>query len=328
MRSFGYDRAVGLDRALSTLSETGATVLAGGTELLNWLRLGVAAPELVLDITRIPDLDAIAGLPGGGLQIGALATLNQVGEHEAVVRGYPALSQAALKAASAQLRNLATIGGNLLQKTRCAYFRSEEPTPCNKRKPGSGCAALHGQNDRHALFGWSESCVAVHPSDPAVALAALDAVVVARSARGERRIPLVDLHTLPGDSPWRETVLDPDELITAIVLPAPAPRSAYVKVRERESYEFALVSAAAALELDGRTIRRARLALGSVALRPWRLPAAERRLVGMPIGSADLSDALDADLAGARPLSHNAFKVALARNAMRRAIELAAEGGR
>ena len=201
MRAFGYARADALEPALASLAQSDATILAGGTELLNWLRLGVASPDRVLDITHIPDLDALAPLPNGGLRIGALAKLNDVGEHEAVIHDYPALSEAILKAASAQLRNLATIGGNLLQKTRCAYFRAEEALPCNKREPGSGCSARNGFNDRHALFGWSEACVAVHPSDPAVALAALDAAVVVRSVRGERRIPLVDLHDLPGETP-------------------------------------------------------------------------------------------------------------------------------
>jgi xanthine dehydrogenase YagS FAD-binding subunit len=327
MQGFGYARATALEPALATLAESDATILAGGTELLNWLRLGVAAPERVLDITGIAELAAITPLPQGGLRIGALAKLNDVGEHAAVLRDYPVLSQAILKAASAQLRNLATIGGNLLQKTRCAYFRAEDRVPCNKRAPGSGCAALDGFSDRHAIFGWSEACVAVHPSDPAVALAALDAMVVMRSAAGERRILLTEFHVLPGDTPWHETVLRPNELITAIELPAPAPHSAYVKVRERESYEYALVAAAAALELDGRTIRRARLALGSVAPKPWRLVGAEAHLVGAAVDTEAIAKALDAALAEAHPLPHNSFKIVLARNAMQRAIALAAEGG-
>jgi xanthine dehydrogenase YagS FAD-binding subunit len=325
MTPLAYARAPDLDQALAAGAEQGTAFLAGGTELLNWLRLGIAGPTRIVDIARLDELRRIEPLPGGGLRIGALVRLNDAALHEAVVRDYPVLSQAILKAASAQLRNLATIGGNPLQKTRCAYFRAEEVLPCNKRMPGSGCAARHGLNDRHAIFGWSEECVATQPSDPAVALAALDAVFVTAHAQGGRRIPATEFHTLPDGRPERDHVLRDGELITAIELVEPAPRSAYLKIRERESYEYAIVSAAAALEMDGGTIRRARVALGSVAHRPWRLRAAEDKLVG--IGATDreaLRRAIEPAFAEARPLAHNSYKVPLARNATLRVIETAA----
>ena len=228
-----------------------------------------------------------------------------------------------MKAASPQLRNLATIGGNPLQHTRCPYYRAAEPLPCNKRVPGSGCAARFGVNDRHAIFGWTDDCVATQPSDPAVALAALDAVFATERATGGRRIPATELHPLPA-APWPHHVLEPGELITAIELPAPAPHSAYVKVRERASYEYATVSAAVVIELDGGTIRRARIALGSVAHRPWRLTATEQALAGLDTGNAGgLRRSLDESFAEARPLAHNAHKIPLAKAAAFRAIELA-----
>ncbi|HEX6013546.1 MAG TPA: xanthine dehydrogenase family protein subunit M [Geminicoccaceae bacterium] len=325
MLSFAYARATSPDQAITAGAEPGTVFLAGGTELLNWLRLGIAAPARVLDIARLDGLNRIEPLARGGLRIGALVLLNDVAQHEAIVRGYPVLSQAILKAASAQLRNLATVGGNPLQKTRCPYFRAEETLPCNKRRPGSGCSALHGINDQHAIFGWTEDCVATQPSDPAVALAALDAVFVTAHRDGGRRIPAAEFHTLPDERPQDHNVLRHGELITAIELPAPAPRSAYLKVRERESYEYATVSAAAALEMDGSTIRRARIALGSVAHRPWRLTTAEDRLVGHDSADRDaLRGAIGASFADARPLAHNAYKIPLAKNAALRVVEAAA----
>jgi xanthine dehydrogenase YagS FAD-binding subunit len=325
MLPFSYARATAVDEAVAAGAEPDTAFLAGGTELLNWLRLGIAEPKRVVDIARLGGLDRIEPTGDGGLRIGALVRLNDAAQHESVVRDYPVLSQAILKAASAQLRNLATIGGNPLQKTRCAYFRAEVELPCNKRRPGSGCAALHGVNDKHAIFGWTEDCVAVQPSDPAVALAALDAIYVTENRGGGRRIPATAFHTLPNERPQDHNVLRHGELIVAIELPAPAPNSAYLKVRERESYEYATVSAAAALELNGETIRRARVALGSVAHRPWRLEAAEAQLAGTATGDRDsIRHALDASFADARPLAHNAYKVPLARNAALRVIETAA----
>jgi xanthine dehydrogenase YagS FAD-binding subunit len=281
----------------------------------------------VLDISRVAGLDRIEPLPDGGLRIGALARLNHVAANEDIKRDWPVLREAIHKSASAQLRNLATIGANLLQKTRCPYFRSEDPTPCNRRAPGSGCAARHGHDERHALFGWTEGCIAVQPSDPAVALAALDAHVVTRSASGGRRIAVTDFHVLPVDSVDRDNVLEQGELIEAIELGRSAPRSAYVKVRERESYEYALVSAAATVELDdGGRIDSARIALGSVALRPWRLTEAERLVTGMTPDDPGVTGAIDAALADARPVAGSAYKVAIARGAARRALMTAAGG--
>jgi xanthine dehydrogenase YagS FAD-binding subunit len=328
MRPFSYARATTLDGALAAAREPGTAVLAGGTELVNWLRLGIAAPDRVLDISRVPGLDRIEPLPGGGLRIGALVRLNQVAANEHVERDWPVLHEAIHKSASAQLRNLATIGANVLQKTRCAYFRSDDSTPCNRRAPGSGCAAREGHDDRHALFGWTEECIATQPSDPAVALAALDAHVVTRTTSGGRRIAVTDLHVLPADGVDRDTVLERGELIEAIELGRRAPRSAYVKVRERESYEFALVSAAAAVELDsGGRIERARIALGSVALRPWRLTEAERRISGLAPEDPGVSAALEAALAQARPVPGSAYKLAIAHGAARRALITAAGVG-
>ena len=323
MLPFAYARAGSVREAVAAGGGAETVFLAGGTELLNWMRLGIAVPARVVDVSRIPGLDRIAELPGGGLRIGALVRLNDAAQHAAVARDYPVLSQSILKAASAQLRNLATVGGNPVQRTRCPYYRAEEALPCNKRTPGSGCAALHGMNDRHAIFGWTDACVATQPSDPAVALAALDAQIVAESADGERRIPARAFHTLPADGPERHNVLRPGELIVGIELPAPAPRSAYIKVRERESYEYATVSAAVAVEMDGEVVRAARIALGSVAHRPWRLDASEALLAGTRIGSPQARAAVDAGFADARPLAHNAHKVPLARNAVLRALEIA-----
>jgi xanthine dehydrogenase YagS FAD-binding subunit len=325
MLPFSYARAASVDQAIAVAAESDTVFLAGGTELLNWMRLGVTAPARLLDITRLAGLARIDALPRGGLRIGALAVLNDVAEHERVIRDYPVLQQAILKAASPQIRNLATIGGNPLQNTRCPYFRSADQVPCNKRVPGSGCSALHGINDKHAIFGWTEACVATQPSDPAVAFAALDAVFVTEHRDGGRRIPATDLHPLPVQPSWAHHVLRAGELITAIELAAPAARSAYVKVRERESYEYATVSAAVVLDMDGSAIRRAPIALGSVAHRPWRLTQAEGALAGVATGDRDgLRQAIEASFGDARPLSHNAYKIPLAKHAALRAIALAA----
>jgi xanthine dehydrogenase YagS FAD-binding subunit len=325
MHPFAYARAATLDDALEAAREPGTAMLAGGTELINWLRLGIAAPDRVLDITRIAGLDRIEQLASGGLRIGALARLNDVAADERVGRDWPVLRQAIHKSASAQLRNLATIGANLLQRTRCAYFRSEEPVNCNRRAPGSGCGARNGHDDRHALFGWTDECIATQPSDPSAALAALDAHVLTRSAGGGRRIAVTDFHVLPADGVDRDTVLARGELIEAIEIGRPAPHSAYVKVRERESYEYALVSAAAAVELsDGGRIEGARIALGSVALRPWRLTEAEHRIAGLAPEDPAVTRALDAALAGANPVPGSAYKLAMARGAARRALMTAA----
>ncbi|MFJ8364205.1 FAD binding domain-containing protein [Streptomyces sp. NPDC093984] len=324
MRPFTYVRAESVPDALNGAHTADTLFLAGGTELLNWARIGIESPRRLVDIGRLPGLDEIVS-HGDGLRIGALARLNDVAQDPRVETSYPVLAQAILKAASAQLRNLATIGGNPVQRTRCPYFRSHDPVACNKREPGSGCAALHGANERLAIFGWTEGCVAVQPSDPAVALACLDAVIITEHVEGGRRIPAAEFHTLPADDPAAHNVLRPGELITGIELGAPAPKSAYVKVRERQSYEFALVSAAAAVEVQDGLIARARLALGSVAPRPWRLYEAEQALVGLRPGSPDLLDAVTSGFADSRPLSSNAYKIPLARNTALRALELALE---
>lgn len=325
MRPFVYHRAADLADALATGAQPGSAFLAGGTELLNWMKLGVMEPEQIVDIGRLSSLEGVARQAGGGLYIGALAKLNDVGEHPDVVRDYPALSQAILKSASAQLRNLATIGGNPLQRTRCAYFRQDDFVPCNKRSPGSGCSALHGYSDHHAIFGWTDACVATHPADPPVALAVLDAIVHVQGPAGARKIPARELILLPTrEHPEIDTALQPGELILGYELASPAPHSAYLKIRERESYEYALVSCAAALDIKDGRIARARIALGSVAHRPWRLDETERRLVGARVGSAEADAAVEAGFTDARPLPTNRYKITLARNAALRALEMAA----
>jgi xanthine dehydrogenase YagS FAD-binding subunit len=334
MRDFSYQVARDPDDAVAALRGAETAFIAGGTELLNWMRLGISAPARLVDVGRLTALNAIER-QGETLVIGAGATLNQVGEHGLVRDGANVLAQACLKAASAQIRNRATLGGNVLQKTRCAYFRAEAPLPwgCNKREPGSGCAARHGLNDRHAILGWSDQCVATQPSDPAVALACLDASAELLGPSGRRSVPMTEFHfsqadaIANGDDPARvETQLEPDELIVAYHIPLrPDERSAYVKVRERESYEYALVSAAATLSLENGAIRTARIALGSVAQKPWRLPAAEAGLVGLPLTREAMLPPIRAALAQAQPLDHNAYKIDMAANAAMRAL-LAAGG--
>jgi xanthine dehydrogenase YagS FAD-binding subunit len=326
MQSFAYGRPTDLKEGLTQAVVPNTVFLAGGTELLNWIRLGISKPSRIIDIMRLEEFARIVPLPIGGLRIGALARLNEVALNDHVTRNYPVLAQAILKSASAQLRNLATIGGNPLQKTRCGYFRSEDALPCNKRNPGSGCSAFNGINERHAIFGWSEGCVATQPSDPATALAALDAIYVTQHRDGGRRIKVDEFHTLPGDTPHVDNVLRTGELIVAIELAGPAHHSAYLKLRERESYEYAVVSAAVALELDGERIARARIALGSVAHKPWRLTLAEGALAGVGIGDTTaIKKALDLSFKEAKPLAHNAYKIVLAKNAAARAIRLAAK---
>lgn len=324
MQNFSYGHAQSRAEAVRGADQPDTMVIAGGTELLNWMRIGIVSPSRILDISRIQGMTGVEPVPGGGVRIGALTKLNDAAQHPLIREDYPVLSQAILKSASAQIRNLATVGGNPLQRVRCPYFRADEPTPCNKRVPGSGCAALHGLNEKHAIFGWTDDCVAVHPADPPVALAALDAVYVTDSVAGGRRIPARTFNVLPSEDPSAHSVLRRGEIITAIEIGPAARRSAYLKVRERESYEYATVSAAVVLDLDGDVIRAARVALGSVAMRPWRLAATEHALVGRRLGTADVASAVDAGFVDARPLSSNAYKVKLARNTALRTIELAA----
>ena len=300
--------------------------IAGGTDLIGLIKDRAALPDRLLDINGLPHMAEIQALPDGGLRIGALARMSDVAANMEVRRQFPVIAEALLFAASGQLRNMASIGGNIMQRTRCAYFRDETDGRCNKRNPGSGCAALHGLNRNHAIFGWSQSCVATNPSDLAVALAAMDAIVIVRGQAGERRIPFTDFHRLPGNTPERDNVLDRGDLIVAIEVPAnvEARASHYLKVRDRASYEFALVSVAAALATDGRRIRSARLAMGGVAHKPWRLAAAERSLRGISLEDIDgLRSAIAASFIDARPLAHNAFKVELAQRVALRAMQTA-----
>ncbi|GAB3481584.1 xanthine dehydrogenase family protein subunit M [Azotobacter salinestris] len=290
------------------------------------MKENLVRPARLIDITRLP-LGGIEETAEGGLRIGALVSNADLAWHPEIRRRYPLLSQAILAGASPQLRNMATTGGNLLQRTRCYYFYDRD-TPCNKRAPGSGCPARDGLNRIHAILGASEACVAVHPSDMCVALAALEAAVLVRGPQGERRIAFEDFHRLPGDEPERDNTLTAGELITAIELPPQgfAGHSAYLKVRDRASYAFALVSVAAALELDGDSVRVARLALGGVAHKPWRKAAAEQALVGRRADAQAFGAAAEELLAGAQGLAHNAFKIELARRAIVRALSDAARG--
>ena len=300
--------------------------IAGGTDLIGLIKDRAALPDRLLDINGLPHMAEIQALPDGGLRNGALARMSDVAANMEVRRQFPVIAEALLFAASGQLRNMASIGGNIIQRTRCAYFRDETDGRCNKRNPGSGCAALHGLNRNHAIFGWSQSCVATNPSDLAVALVAMDAIVIVRGQAGERRIPFTDFHRLPGNTPERDNVLDRGDLIVAIEVPAnvEARASHYLKVRDRASYEFALVSVAAALATDGRRIRSARLAMGGVAHKPWRLAAAERSLRGISLEDIDgLRSAIAASFIDARPLAHNAFKVELAQRVALRAMQTA-----
>ena len=333
MRPFSYDRAVTIDATLAALGHAPRpTPLAGGTTLLDLMKLEVMTPSHLLDITGLaeeaPHLADVDATENGGVRIGALARMSDVAKHPLIREHYPVISQALLKGASAQLRNMATMGGNLLQRTRCVYFRDATMPACNKRAPGSGCGARQGVHRLNAVLGGSEACIATHPSDVAVALVALDATIHLTSTTGEREIVANDFFLLPGDTPEHETVLLPGELITAITVP-PLPAgtgSHYLKVRDRESYEFALASAAVALTIEGGTIAFARMALGGVATKPWRVPEAEAFLIGNPPSAERFAVASDAMLQGAAPLAQNAFKVDLARRTLVRALEVTVAG--
>jgi xanthine dehydrogenase YagS FAD-binding subunit len=300
--------------------------IAGGTDLLGLMKDRAALPERLLDINGLPDMARIEPLADGSIRIGALARMSDVAANAEVRRRFPLIAESLLFAASGQLRNMASMGGNIMQRTRCAYFRDEDDVPCNKRRPGSGCAALHGLNRNHAIFGWSEACVATNPSDVAVALAAMDAIVIVKGRTGERSIPFTDFHRLPGSTPQRDNALDRGDLIVAIEVPGnvEARASHYLKVRDRESYEFALVSAAVAVAVEGRRIRLARLAMGGVAHKPWRLTAAETAVRGASLDDIEaLKSAIAASFTDARPLAHNGFKVALAQRVVLRALQTA-----
>jgi xanthine dehydrogenase YagS FAD-binding subunit len=328
MIELAYTRTDDPADAIRRATDQNAKYLGGGTNLVDLMREGVETPSALVDVTGLPaDIDETEG---GGLIIGAAARNTAVAEHAAVRTRYPMLTRAIVAGASAQIRNMATVGGNLLQRTRCTYFYDTDGSRCNKRSPGEGCDAMEGFNRYHAILGASPACVATHPSDMCVALAALDAIVHLRSADGQRTVALCDLHTLPADRPDIETALAPGELITAVELPASeiAARSTYRKVRDRSSYAFALVSVAAALELDGDTIADARVAFGGVAPKPWRAWRAEEALRGRPATEATFTDAADAELAEARPLSGNAFKVELTRRTLAAVLQQLTEEAR
>jgi len=326
---FGYERTEQAETALRAIAEySGAKFLAGGTNLIDLMKNGVEKPPMLIDINHLP-LRAIEDLPGGGLRIGALARNSDTASHPLVRTNYPLLARAILSGASPQLRNMATNGGNLLQRTRCYYFMDTGFPACNKRTPGSGCGAIGGVNRIHAIFGASGACIATHPSDMCVALAALDATIRVRSAQGERTIAIDEFHRLPGDTPSIDTTLRPDELVLSIDMPR-SPYSAhshYLKVRDRASYEFALVSVAAALEFEGGDgggrIRSARIALGGVAHKPWRAKDAEQALIGNPLDESSIQRAAQAAVVGAKPQRDNAFKVTLVQRCVARALATA-----
>ena len=325
MNPFDLTTVDSVDAAIAAGAQPATRFVAGGTTLIDLMKLGVERPDHLVDINpmgaRDASLGAVTALPGGGLRIGALARMSDVAWDPRVRDGYPMVSQSLLLAASGQLRNMASIGGNVLQRTRCPYFR-DTAMPCNKREPGTGCSALNGFNRSHAVLGTSEHCIASNPSDLAVALAALDATVHLRGRGGERSVPFGGLHVLPGAHPERETVLQPGDVITGIELPALpyARRSLYRKVRDRASYAFALAAAAVALDVDGGIVRDARIALGGVATKPWRSHEAERALIGKRASGESFREAAAIAMHGAVPHKYNTFKVELARRTLVRAL--------
>jgi xanthine dehydrogenase YagS FAD-binding subunit len=330
MKTFEFTRPADAKEAvaaagLAKTAQQGAEVrfLAGGTTLVDLMKLSVETPAQVLDINRLP-LDKIEALPDGGLKIGATVRNSDLANHPTVKKDYPVLSQAILQGASAQLRNMATTAGNLLQRTRCVYFR-DTAMPCNKREPGTGCPAIEGFNRSLAILGTSEHCIATNPSDMCVAMAALEATIHLQGPKGTRAVPIGDFHLLPGDTPHRETVLEPGDLITYVTLPPPiaGSRQVYLKLRDRASYEFALASAAVVINLTGEKVSRVRIALGGVGAKPWRSPEAEAALVGQPANQANFRKAAEAALQGAKPQSENGFKVELAKRCLAHALHTA-----
>lgn len=329
MNIFDFVKPGTIADAVAAASEPGAAYLAAGTNLLDLMKGGITRPSRLVDVSHLPGLDRIEHLPDGGVRIGALVRNADLAHDSDFAQHYPAVAEALLSGASPQLRNAATVGGNLLQRTRCAYFY-DVASACNKRHPGSGCDARGGENRLHAVLGWSEDCIATHPSDFCVPLVALDAVVEIEGRAGRREIPLDSFHRLPGNTPEHESALEPGELIVAVRLPAEAggfaAHSRYLKVRERTSYAFAVVSAAVALKLDNGTIGEARIALGGVALKPWRCRGAEEVLAGAAPDAAVFRAAAEAALADATPSGDNAFKIELARRIVARALTLSAAG--
>lgn len=324
MNLFDYVQPSSMSEAIAAGSQPGARFLAGGTNLLDLMKAGVSHPGRIVDITRLPGLDTIERLEDGTLRIGALVRNSDLARDPLLAATAPAVAEALLSGASPQLRNAATVGGNLLQETRCPYFY-DPMSACNRRDPGAGCDAIGGETQGHAVLGWTDSCIATHPSDFCVPLAALGAIVEIEGPEGTRQLPLAELHQSP-----EATALVPGELITALLLPADtgefAAHARYLKVRERTSYAFALVSAAAMLRIEDGTITAARLALGGVAPKPWRVPEAEALLEGQTAGRDAFAGAADVLLAGARPSGDNAFKIELAKRTVLRALTLAAAG--
>lgn len=321
MQAFRYTQAQSVDHA----AHSGGTFVAGGTTLIDLMKLNVMQPRQLVDINPLP-LSQIEDDQDGMLRIGALVRNSDLASHPAVRLRYPVLSEALLSGASPQLRNMATTGGNLLQRTRCYYFRDTN-YPCNKRKPGSGCSAIDGYNRIHAVLGGSDQCVATHPSDMAVAMMALEAVVHTKGPKGERRIPLNQFYLEPGTTPNLENVLLPGELILYVTLPpfSDGTRSHYIKLRDRQQYEFALASAAVLVRVTGGHIEQARIALGGVATKPWRSRKAEQALEGQPVTEANFRNAAEIAMAGAKPLRYNGFKIELAKRAIVRALQITTE---
>ena len=329
MNPFDYVRPDSLAEAVAMAATPGAAYLAAGTNLLDLMKGGVTRPSRIVDITRLPGLNAVEHLPDGGVRIGALVRNSDLAHEQAFAARYPAIAEALLSGASAQLRNAATTVGNLLQRTRCQYFY-DTASACNKRDAGAGCDARGGETRSHAVLGWSEHCIATHPSDFCVALVALDAIVEIDGGSGWREVALEAFHCLPGDTPQVETVLAPGELIVAVRLPPEAAgfasHSRYLKVRERTSYAFAVVSAACGLRLEGGRVAEARIVLGGVALKPWRARSAEAVLAGREPDAESFREAAEAALQGAKPSGDNAYKIELARRIVARALALAASG--
>jgi xanthine dehydrogenase YagS FAD-binding subunit len=332
MKTFALTRASDSAQAIATAAKATTAqqdaeirFIGGGTTLIDLMKLNVEQPKTLIDINRLP-LDMIEALPDGGLTIGAVVRNSDLAFHPLVRKNYTVLSEAILSGASAQLRNMATTAGNLLQRTRCMYFRATD-MPCNKREPGSGCAAINGANRSLAILGTSEHCIATNPSDMNVAMAALEATIHVRGPKGERSIPIGEFHVLPGNTPQRETVLEPGDLITHVTLPPPAPgnRSLYLKLRDRASYEFALASAAVVVTVANGKLTRARIALGGVGTKPWRSTEAEGELTGQSATEAVFRKAADAALRDAKPQSQNGFKVELAKRCLVHALKLATQ---
>lgn len=328
MNNFSYSRATSITDAVQRASsDKNSLYIAGGTNLVDRLKAFLDQPSQLIDISRL-EMKRIDTLAGGGLKVGSLVTNTALADHPEVRRNYPMVARAILSGASQQIRNVATVGGNILQRTRCPYYY-DTAFGCNKRQPGSGCPALTGINRMHAVFGASDQCIAVHPSDMCIALAALDAVVEVEEPTGKRQIPFADFHRLPGNTPQQDTNLEPGGIITAILLP-PLPLAktgVYLKIRDRASYAFALISVAAAVDLTVNKIKDVRLAMGGVAHKPWRVKEAEQFLIGKTASTTTFAQAAEIALQAAKPLAHNKFKVELAKRAIKRSLMMSANGG-